>query len=601
MAGLIEDYAIVGDTRTVALISREGSVDWWCAPRIDSGACFSALLGTAYNGCWRLCPAGDQVQTTRKYITDTLVLETTHVTPSGTVVVKDFMVPASRTPTIHRIVDCISGSAEMELELIVRFDYGSIVPWVQSSGDGITLVAGRDGLRFHSPVELSGHDFETTANFTMSAGSSKSFSIAWFDSADDPPIPHDSLAVLRRTERYWCNWVSQCTYEGGWRDDVVRSLITLKALTYEPSGAMVAAATTSLPEEIGGVRNWDYRYSWLRDATLTLQALLISGYKSEATAWSRWLRRAVAGSPGEFQIMYGIRGERRLTELELDWLPGYEGSQPVRTGNAASEQFQLDVFGEVLDAALTARRGGISDEEGYGVDIITALMLHLEKVWSEPDEGIWEVRGPRQHFTHSKMMAWVAFDRVIRLMRFENLDGPHRERWEAIRDQIHAEVCEEGWNPRVGAFTQYYGSDRLDSSLLMMAPVGFLPPDDHRIISTIEAIQERLTEDGFVKRYETDGDSTDGLSGDEGVFLLTTFWLADNLALIGRREEAVELYNKLLDLRNDVGLLSEEYDPTAGRLLGNFPQAFSHMGVIHTAANLSSAGVSPCEERAMRD
>ncbi len=600
MAGMIEDYAIIGDTRTVALVARSGSIDWWCAPRIDSPACFAALLGTADNGRWCLAPKADY-ESSRSYIPETLILETIHTTSTGKVRVRDFMVPGSPTQTIHRIVDCLEGTVEMESELVVRFDYGSIVPWVQSAGDGVTLVAGKDGLRFHSPVPLDGHDVAVTALFTMAAGTTKSFSIAWYDGASEPPIPHDSLAVLRSTERFWADWVKHCTYEGEWRDQVVRSLITLKALTYAPSGAVCAAATTSLPEEIGGERNWDYRFSWLRDATLTLQAFLAVGYFEEASDWNRWLRRAVAGKPGEFQIMYGVRGERRLTELELDWLSGYEGSKPVRIGNAASRQFQLDVFGEVMDAAWTARRGGIPDESGYGEEIIIGLLRHLEKVWTEPDEGIWEVRGPRQHFTHSKVMAWVAFDRAIHLMELQDRASRHRDRWMFTREQIHEEVCEKGWNDEVGAFTQYYGSDRLDASLLMMASVGFLPPEDPRIIATIEAIQEHLSVDGFVKRYETGEGSADGLSGDEGAFLLTTFWLADNLSLIGRHDEAVKVYENVLALTNDVGLLAEEYDVAGARMLGNFPQAFSHLGVIHTACNLSARGTNPVEERAGLD
>ena len=603
MAGLIEDYAIIGDTRTVALVDRTGSIDWFCAPRIDSSACFAALLGEPHHGRWLIAPAGDITSTTRSYDGDTLVLETLHETPTGTVRVTDFMPPEHDHPSIHRIVECLSGTVDMAMELIARFDYGSIVPWVESTGDGQRLVAGPDGLRFHSSIPLEGRDRTTVAEWTLSEGSRRAFSLAWFDSSEPEPYPFDSDAARQRTLHWWQAWVGRCTYEGGWRDEVVRSLITLKALTYAPTGAVCAAATTSLPEGIGGVRNWDYRYSWLRDATMTLQAFLISGYVEEAADWGRWLRRAVAGSPGDFQIMYGVRGKRRLTELELDWLPGYEGSTPVRIGNEASTQFQLDVFGELMDAALTAARGGLHRWNAPNSDPVgVAMMTQLEQVWREPDDGIWEVRGPRRHFTHSKVMAWVAFDRAVRLAEQGLLDGSlddgRVQRWREQRDIVHAEVCEHGWNEDVGAFTQYYGATTLDASLLLMCSVGFLPGDDDRLVRTVDAIQRELTSDGFVKRYQTGPDNADGLPGHEGAFLLTTFWLADSLAFIGRTDEATEIFERLLALRNDVGLLSEEYDTDAQRMLGNFPQAFSHIGLIHTAANLSLEDAAPCAIRA---
>jgi GH15 family glucan-1,4-alpha-glucosidase len=600
MAGRIEDYAIIGDTNTVALVDRTGSIDWWCAPRIDSGACFASLLGTAQNGRWIIAPQGEVTRVTRRYEPETLVLETVFDTPTGSVAVIDFMPPCNDDPTIHRIVEGRGGVVTMDLELVVRFDYGSITPWVRATGDGLIMVAGSDGLRFHSPVRLEGLDDTTAACFEVGEHNRLAFSLTWFPSDQHAPLPLDSLAAVHRTRRWWHEWVEQCTYQGDWRDDVIRSLITLKALTYAPSGAVCAAATTSLPEDIGGVRNWDYRYSWLRDATLTLQVLLISGYMGEATQWSQWLRRAVAGSPGEFQIMYGVGGERRLTELELDWLDGYEGSKPVRIGNEASTQFQLDVFGEVMDAALTASRNAVAGQVGYGGEVILALMDHLEKVWDDPDDGIWEVRGPRRHFTQSKVMAWVAFDRAIQLAQRSGLHGERVGRWSTLRDQVHHEVCTKGFNADLNSFTQYYGSTNLDASLLMLAMVGFLPADDPRIVGTVEAIQRDLVEDGFVRRYQTDGANVDGLSGDEGAFLMTTFWLADNLSLMGRDDEAREIFERLRGLANDVGLLSEEYDPRNQRMLGNFPQAFSHVGLINTAANLSESERSPCVERAAR-
>jgi GH15 family glucan-1,4-alpha-glucosidase len=504
------------------------------------------------------------------------------------VAVTDFMPPYYTDTTIHRIVEGRGGTVEMAMELIVRFEYGAITPWVTATGDGVVMVAGSDGLRFHSPVPLTGKDQATTASFHVDASTRRSFSLTWFPSTGQTPLPLDSLAARTHTRRWWRDWAGRCTYDGEWRDDVIRSLITLKALTYGPSGAVCAAATTSLPEEIGGVRNWDYRYSWLRDATFTLAAFLLSGYTEEAAAWTRWLRRAVAGSPGELQIMYGVGGERRLTEFELDGLAGYQGSKPVRIGNRASRQFQLDVFGEVLDSALTAARNAFPREVVWGADLILAILDHLEHVWDRPDDGIWEVRGPRRHFTHSKVMAWVAFDRAIRLAQdHQALPEDRVAHWTQLRDRIHAQVCSRGFDKDINSFTQYYGSTLLDASLLMLAPVGFLPPDDPRIVGTVTAIQSELVENGFVRRYQLEG-NVDGLAGTEGTFLMTTFWLADNLALMGRGDEAREIFERLRAIRNDVGLLSEEYDSSAGRMLGNFPQAFSHVSLINTAANLST-------------
>ncbi len=607
MTGLIEDYAIVGDTETVALIDRRGSIDWWCTPRIDCGATFAALLGDPSHGRWLIAPTAQDVTSTRRYRRNTLVLETLHETATGSVAVIDFMSPRSDNPTIFRIVEGRSGHVHMHMELIARFDYGSIVPWVTETGDGLTLIAGEDGLQLHSPVLIEGTQrMSSEAEFAVTEGEERSFSLSWFPAIDSPPLPLDAMASLRRTEDWWRAWASRCTYQGEWRDDVIRSLITLKALTYAPTGAVCAAATTSLPEWIGGVRNWDYRYSWLRDSSFTLQALLMAGYDEEAMAWYQWLRRAVAGSPGDFQIMYGVRGERRLTELELHWLPGYEGSTPVRIGNQASEQFQLDVFGEVLDAAWTGVSSGVSADQmepdghhGLASDMIVAVMAHLDQVWDQPDDGIWEIRGPRRHFTHSKVMAWVAYDRAVKIARVRGWSDMPVERWGKTRDLIHDQICEQGWNEAKQSFTQYYGCDQLDASLLMLARMGFLPPSDPRIVSTVEAIERELLVDGFVQRYSTnDGQNPDGLPPGDGAFLLTTFWLADNLQLIGRSDDARVIFDRLVSLRNDVGLFSEEYDPEAGRMLGNFPQAFSHLAHIITAAGLSMGDAGPVAQRA---
>jgi GH15 family glucan-1,4-alpha-glucosidase len=579
------------------LVDRLGSIDWWCAPRIDSGAAFSALLGTKDNGRWLIAPKQPVVSVSRSYEPDTLVLETVFETASGRVAVIDFMPPVGPAPgtpssytdtTIHRIVEGREGTVEMEMELVVRFEYGSITPWVTATGDGLVMVAGSDGLRFHSPVPLVGKDNSTVASFAVGPDTVKAFSLTWFPSTIHAPLPLDSLAARNHTRRWWRRWVAGCTYAGEWRDDVIRSLITLKALTYAPTGAVCAAATTSLPEALGGSRNWDYRYSWLRDATFTLAAFFLTGYTEEAAAWTRWLRRAVAGSPGELQIMYGVGGERRLTEFELDTLDGYEGSRPVRIGNQASTQFQLDVFGEVIDSALIAAVHALPVDVNWGPELLLAILDHLETVWQEPDDGIWEVRGPRRHFTHSKVMAWVAFDRAVRMaLEYHSLPEARAARWAELRDQIHAEVCEKGFDTELNSFTQSYGSKLLDASLLMLAPLGFLPADDPRIVGTVTAIQNVLVHEGFVRRYQLDS-RVDGLEENEGAFLMTTLWLADNLALMGRTDEAREIFERVRRLSNDAGLLAEEYDPATGRMLGNFPQAFSHVALINTAANLST-------------
>ena len=594
MPSKIEDYAIIGDTRTIALIDLTGSIDWWCTPRIDSGAAFAALLGDASNGRWLIAPKDGVTKVTRHYEPDTLILQTIFETSTGSVSVCDFMPPNDGFSMIHRIVESLGGTVEMQMELIVRYDYGAITPWVTATGDGQVLVAARDGLRLHSPVRLVGKDNTTVASFTVSGDVRRNFSLTYFHSVEHAPLPLDSLAARNHTRHYWHDWVGHCTYKGGSRDLVVRSLITLKALTFEPSGAVCAAATTSLPETIGGSRNWDYRYSWVRDSTFTLGALLVSGYTEEASAWVGWLRRAVAGNPGEMQIMYGIGGERRLAEFELDHLAGYEDSTPVRVGNQAATQLQLDVYGEILDSAVAYWRGPIPQESYMSPDLMIAILDHLETIWREPDNGIWEVRGPRRQFTHSKVMAWVAFDRAVVLAGDGILPKEPMDHWRQLRDEIHAEVCKLGFDSELNSFTQFYGSKLLDSSLLMLAPLGFLPPDDPRIVGTVEAIQKGLVIDGFVRRYQTGTDEdVDGLKGTEGAFLMTSFWLADNLIALGRHDEAKEMFDRLVALCNDVGLLSEEYDPKADRLLGNFPQAFSHVALINTAANLSLGQQGP--------
>jgi GH15 family glucan-1,4-alpha-glucosidase len=586
MPAPIEDYALLGGCETAALVARDGSIDWLCLPRFDSGACFAALLGTPGHGRWLLAPAGEVRAARRRYRDNTLVLETTFETAEGSVRVIDFMSLRSRWPDVVRLVEGQRGQVPMHMELVIRCDYGSIVPWVRRTATGIRAIAGPDTLLLHTPVEPRGENLKTVADFTVAAGQRVPFVLTWHHSYDDAPPVIAAEDALRETQRSWEEWSGHCTYQGPWRDAVLRSLITLKALTSAPTGGIVAAATTSLPEQLGGVRNWDYRYCWLRDATFTLYALLSAGFHDEAKAWREWLLRAVAGNPAQTQIMYGVAGERRLTEWEVDWLPGYEGARPVRIGNAASGQFQLDVYGEVIDSMYQSRRYGLEAEEA-GWRLEKALLEFLESAWEKPDEGIWEVRGPRRHFTHSKVMAWVAVDRAVKAIEQFQLDGP-LERWRQLRDAIHEQVCREGFNPALNAFVQYYGSDLLDASLLMMPLVGFLPPCDPRMCGTVAAIERHLLRDGFVARYATTS-SVDGLPPGEGAFLPCTFWLADNYALMGRPDDARGVFERLLGLCNDVGLLSEEYDPEARRLVGNFPQAFSHVGLVNTAVNLSSA------------
>ncbi len=583
----IEDYALIGDTETAALVGADGSIDWLCLPRFDSPAVFAGLLGDHGNGRWSVAPVGGLRRTTRRYLPDTLVLESTFHADDGVVRLLDFMPPRGRTADLVRIVEGVEGRVPMRMDLALRFDYGSTIPWLRRIDGALSAVAGPDAVYLRTPVTTRGAGLTTIADFVVGPGDRVPFVLGWHPSHRPAPDPVDAERALRSTTRWWRRWVRASTYEGEWRDEVVRSLITLKALTYAPTGGIVAAPTTSLPEQVGGVRNWDYRYCWLRDATFTLYSLLAAGYEAEATAWRDWLLRAAAGMPSELQIMYGVRGERRLEETVLPWLAGYRGSSPVRVGNAAHRQFQLDVYGEVIDSLHQTRRVAAPEPEWDAWPFQKALLDFLEGTWQNPDEGIWEVRGERQHFTHSKVMAWVAFDRAVRSVEELHLDGPV-ERWKATRDEIHRQVCGEGYDAEVGSFTQAYGSRRLDAAVLMIPLVGFLPADDPRVVSTVDVISTRLVHDGFVLRYDpSTATDVDGLPAGEGAFLPCSFWLVDNLALMGRRREAVDRFERLLDLRNDVGLLSEEYDPVARRLVGNFPQAFTHVSLIDSAANLS--------------
>src|SRR4051812_3914352 len=592
-ANRIEDYALIGDTHSAALVGRDGSIDWLCLPRFDSGACFAALLGDPTHGRWRLAPAGEVRSVARRYRQDSLVLETEFTTASGTVRVIDCMPPRQDEPDVVRVVEGISGEVAMEMELIIRFDYGRTVPWVRQMDGHLGAIAGPDALALWSAVPTFGKDLTTRAEFTVKKGQRMPFVLMWHPSHLPAPKPIDAISAADDTTAWWRDWVAKGSYTGRWRDQVVRSLITLKALTYAPTGGIVAAPTTSLPESLGGVRNWDYRYCWLRDATYTLYALMIGGYTEEAAAWRNWLLRAVAGDPATLQTMYGVGGERRLPELELPWLCGYEGSRPVRIGNAAVEQLQLDVQGELMDSMHLARRSGLAlDDDAWALE--RALLSYLEHAWQQPDEGIWEVRGPRRHFTHSKAMTWVAFDRAIKATERLNLEGPV-DRWRRTRSEIHEQVCAQGYDAARNTFTQYYGSCEPDASLLLLPLVGFVSPTDPRMIGTVKAIEEDLLVNGFVQRYRT-REGVDGLPPGEGAFVACTFWLADNYALQGRRDEAERLFTRLLGLCNDVGLLAEQYDPAERRQLGNFPQAFSHVMLINTACNLST-GSGPAQER----
>jgi GH15 family glucan-1,4-alpha-glucosidase len=586
----IEDYAVIGDLHTAAIVGNDGSIDWLCLPHFDSQSCFARLLGDDSHGFWQIAPAGGAsaiVAQRRQYREDSLVLETEFDTEGGTVRITDCMPIRDEHPHIVRLVEGLAGSVDMHMELAVRFDYGEVVPWVTSTEGLIRMTAGPNAVALWHRVEPVGRDLRTVADFTVREGERYPFTYVWFPSHETPPPPLDAYYALCLTDTYWKEWSARCTYEGPWREAVVRSLITLKALTYEPTGGIVAAATTSLPEALGGSRNWDYRYCWLRDATLTLESLMRGGYFEEAMEWRDWLLRAVAGDVTRLQIMYGPAGERRLDEWEASWLPGYENSAPVRIGNAASGQYQLDVYGEVMSALYaSAHATGVNSHAAWALQM--QLVDFLKTGWSQPDDGIWEVRGPRRHFTHSKVMAWVALDRGVRtLEEWPELGGPLEE-WRVLRHEIFTEVCEKGYHEGVGAFTQSYDSDQLDASVLMIPLVGFLPATDPRVVSTIEAIEKTLVDDGFVLRYRTaDDGSVDGLTGREGAFLACSFWLVDCLHMIGRVDDAAALFARLVGLRNDLGLLSEEYDPVAKRLVGNFPQAFSHVSLVNTAFRLT--------------
>jgi GH15 family glucan-1,4-alpha-glucosidase len=592
----IEDYAMIGDCHTAALVSKLGSIDWLCLPDFDSGACFACLVGSAENGHWSISPARSIRSIRRRYREGTLILETEFDTESGTVRLIDFMVTRSRAPELCRLVVGVSGEVQMNLELVIRFDYGSVVPWVRRTDHGISAIAGPDMLSLRTRVKLRDEDFKTCATFSVNKGQKVSFDLTWYPSHVNEPSPLDVEEALQKTNDWWREWSDRCSYQGPWRDAVLRSLITLKGLTYLPTGGIVAAPTTSLPEKLGGVRNWDYRFCWVRDASLTLQSLLYAGYLDEAREWREWLLRAVAGSPTELNILYGLRGERRLTELELPWLKGYENSRPVRTGNDAYRQYQLDIFGEVANTLFQAREAGLGPAQHSRHEIALAMLEFLDTGWEQPDEGIWEVRGPRRHFVHSKMMAWVALDRLIRSAekgRFQ-IDLP---RWKGLRETIHEQVCRQGFDAELNSFVQYYGGKHLDASVLMMPLVGFLPPNDPRILGTVRAVETHLMKNGFVGRYTQDP-AVDGLPHGEGTFLPCSFWLVDNYVLQDRRPEAERMFERLLSIRNDVGLLSEEYDPISKCMLGNFPQAFSHVGLVNTAFHLNGVKPYPAGESA---
>ncbi len=596
MALRIEDYALIGNTLTAALVGRDGSIDWLCLPRFDSGACFAALLGEPGNGRWLIAPDEEVRAIRRHYRGDTLILETEFRTAGGEVALIDFMPLNDRGEFVDliRIVEGRRGTVPMKMEIVMRLDYGHVVPWVVGRDYGLRAIAGPDGLMLRTSARIHGRDFMSVANFNVSEGQTVPFTLTWFPSHRPEPAGRHPHRMLEDTERRWTDWSARCSYHGPWRDLVVRSLITLKALTYAPTGGIVAAPTTSLPEQIGGVRNWDYRFCWLRDATFTLYALLSSGYTEEARAWREWLLRAIAGHPQEVQVVYGISGERRLTEFDVDWLAGYEGSRPVRIGNQAHSQFQLDIWGEVMDTMHLERKHQIQhDSDAWNLQL--ALMDFLESAWDRPDNGIWEVRGPRRHFTHSKVMAWVAFDRAVKAVESFHLEGPV-DRWRALRDRVHSDVMQHGFNRQRNAFIQYYGSDQLDASLLMMPLVGFINASDPRMLSTVAAIERELMQEGFVKRY-LPRHEVEHLPGGEGAFLPCSFWLADNYALAGRAAKARAMFERLVSLCNDVGLISEEYDPVEKRQLGNFPQAFTHVSLINSACNVTLAR-GPAHNRA---
>jgi GH15 family glucan-1,4-alpha-glucosidase len=588
----IEDYALIGDLHTAALVGTDGSIDWMCLPRFDSPACFAALLGDDDAGRWRIAPLGADRCSSRGYRKDSLILETEWETDDGRVRVTDFMPVRDQAADLVRIVEGISGSVRMHSDLALRFDYGRVVPWVTHQERGIRSIAGPDGVTVSSPAPLIGKDLRTVSDFTVDAGETIPFVLTWYPSHERIPKPTDATDALDTTDRFWKRWSSRSSAHGPYREAVQRSLITLKALTYLPTGGIVAAPTTSLPEQPGGPRNWDYRYCWLRDATLALQSLLTAGYVEEARAWRDWLIRAVAGDPADLQIMYGLDGRRRLPEETLDWLSGYEDSRPVRVGNAAAAQLQLDVWGEVIDG-LALTRSALGIDEDVSWDLQTALVEHLESQWMEPDNGLWEVRGPQRHFTHSKLMVWVAADRMVGAIQQHGFGGPV-DRWTKLREDVRESILTNGYDAKRNTFVQSYGSDELDAALLQIPRVGFLPGDDPRVVGTIDAIQKDLMQDGFVLRYKPEA-TDDGLPGGEGVFLACSFWMVDALIGAGRRDEAERLFERLLSLRNDVGLLSEEWDTDNNRQLGNMPQAFSHFALIRSAFHLMAGEATTSE------
>jgi GH15 family glucan-1,4-alpha-glucosidase len=601
MSKLIEDYGFIGNMRSCALVARDGSIDWLCLPRFDSDACFAALLGDEDNGFWRIAPSG-KYRVSRRYRGDTAILETTFETEDGAVTLIDFMALDGDEDYVDlvRIVRGDRGRVVMRMDLVLRFGYGTTIPWVQRHSFGLSAIAGPDGIDLRTDLPLKNENMRTSAEFTVEAGKAVPITLSYYPSYRPRRRKVVASALLDETESWWREWAGRCRFNGGgdhkWREAVVRSLVTLKALTYQPTGGILAAATTSLPEQIGGQRNWDYRFCWIRDATMTLYALVSSGYREEARAWRRWVLRTSAGHPQQLQVLYGLAGERRQAEQELNWLSGYEGSRPVRIGNAAYSQLQLDLCGEIMDALHVARKYKLEPSHD-GWEFQKVLLKDLEAKWMEPDDGIWEVRGPPKHFTHSRLMTWVAYDRAVTGAEQFGLDGPAAE-WRKLRDTIRDDILANGWNDKRKSFVQSYGSDALDAAVLLMPLVGFLPPDDPRVVSTVEAIQRELTDDGLVLRYRPEK-TADGLPGGEGTFLVCSFWMADALGMIGRRDEAGELFERLLGLRNDLGLLAEEYDPVDRRQLGNFPQAFSHVGIVNTANNLVSRS-GPAEQRASR-
>lgn len=591
MASPISDYAVLGDTESAALVARDGSMDWLCLPRFDSGACFAALLGDKMNGRWKLAPTGEVTGVKRAYRDGSLILETEFTTAEGTVRLIDVMPPRQRRPNVVRIVEGITGRVPIHMELIIRFDYGHVVPWVRCTQGSLLAIGGPNALTLRTPLTTEGKDMTTVADFTVGPKERVPFALTWHPSHEPSPEPIDPERAVSDAEVYWKEWTARCTYRGPYAGAVNRSLLALKALTHAPTGGIVAAATTSLPEWPGGVRNWDYRYCWLRDATFTLLALINGGYTEEAVAWRDWLLRAVAGDPDKLQIMYGVGGERRLPEWELSWLSGYADSRPVRVGNAAVDQLQLDVYGEVMDALHQGSAVGMApDETAWSLQ--RSMLGVLEKKLHLKDQGLWEVRGPPRHFTHSKVMCWVALDRAVKTAESCKFEGPVA-RWKKLRSDLHAEICRSGFDPTLKSFVQYYGGKELDASLLMIPLVGFLPASDPRVQGTVRAIQRSLMHDGFVRRYSEQSSHVDGLPAGEGVFLACTFWLADNLAMMGERDEARAIFERLLTLRNDVGLLSEEYDPRSGQMLGNFPQAFSHTALVNSAFTLAHEAHKP--------